>query len=431
MSDLWVRNPQATRRGVRILFPVFWPASLAGTICTMPKLDTAPPRPAVRTAAPQESRRSALKGRPVTIIGAGIAGLTAATALAQRGAQVSVLERAPALTETGAGLQISPNAGRVLAALGLSEKLDQLATRSDGVELRDSAGRLVIRLDMAAHRPKDRFYTIHRAKLLTLLEDAARQAGVEIRLGHDIRALPQDVPLIIGADGVKSVVRPLLNGPETPFFTGQTAWRALIPEQGNDAIGVAQVFMGPGRHLVSYPLKPGLRNLVAVLERPDWSDEGWSQPGNPDDLRAAFARFGGPVTNWLAQVDQVSIWGLFRHPVAQNWQNGRLAIIGDAAHPTLPFLAQGAVMAIEDAWILAHVLDQDPDQAAALARFQALRLPRCQQIVAAANSNARNYHLRGPTRAIAHAGLRAVARLAPSRLLDRFNWLYDFDPTAL
>lgn len=364
--------------------------------------------------------------RAATIIGAGIAGLTAACALAQRGYEVTVLERAGALREVGAGLQISPNAVRVLEALGLWDRFQAISVASQRVELRDSAGRQVARLDLARHRPDDRFRLVHRARLVALLEQAAREAGARIELGHEVTELP-DAPLLIGADGVKSKVRPALNGAEAPFFTGQTAWRALIPEP-SDAAGIVQVFMGPGRHLVSYPLGQGLRNIVAVIERPEWHDEGWSLPGDPADLQAAFARFGAPVPDWLAQVDQVGMWGLFRHNVAAHWQDGRQVLIGDAAHPTLPFLAQGAVMAIEDAWVLAACLDGGDDQAAALARFQTLRQPRCQRIVEAANANARNYHLRGPTRAVAHAGLRAVSRLTPGRLIERFAWLYDYDP---
>ena len=368
--------------------------------------------------------------REATIIGAGIAGLTAACALAQRGFSVTVLERAGALREVGAGLQISPNGVRVLEALGLWPRFEAISTRSDRVELNDSTGRPVARLDLARHRPQDRFRLVHRARLVALLEQAAREAGARIELGHEVTAPPPDAALLIGADGVKSRLRPLLNGPETPFFTGQTAWRALIPAEA-DAPPMAQVFMGPGRHLVSYPLGQGLRNIVAVLERPDWQDEGWSIPGDPAELRAAFARFGGPVPGWLARVEQVGQWGLFRHPVAARWQDGSRALIGDAAHPTLPFLAQGAVMALEDAWTLAACLAAEPDQQRALARYEALRQPRCRRIVEAANANARNYHLKGPTRAVAHAGLRAVNRLAPTRLIERFAWLYDHDPTAL
>lgn len=376
---------------------------------------------------------SKLHSLSIAIVGAGIAGLTAATALARRGASVTVHERADALREVGAGLQLSPNALRVLDALDLWPRLQAVSVPSERVELRDSSARLVARLDLARYRPKDRFRLVHRARLLELLADAARDAGARILLGQDI-ATPPQADLVVGADGVKSRMRPLLNGPEIPFFTGQTAWRAVIPAEPG-AQPAAQVFMGPGRHLVSYPLGQGMRNIVAVVERPDWRDEGWSQPGDPADLRAAFGHFGGPVPDWLAAVDQVSLWGLFRHPVAAHWQRPAgqgpaLALIGDAAHPTLPFLAQGAVMAIEDAWVLAACLSED-ELTPALARYQALRQPRCQRIVKAANDNARNYHLQGPARAVAHAGLRAVSTLAPARLIERFAWLYDYDPTAL
>ena len=368
-----------------------------------------------------------LTNRPITVIGAGVAGLTAALALAQRGADVQVLERAGALREVGAGLQISPNAGRVLEALGLGAALDAVSVRSEGVVLHDDNGRQVAAMPLAAHRPGQAFRFIHRARLIEVLEQAARAAGARISLNTDITDLP-DAPLLIGADGLHSRVRTALNGPETPFFTGQTAWRALIPDGAPDPF--ARVFMGPGRHLVSYALGGGLRNIVAVMERPDWTAEGWSHADDPAHLRAAFARFGGPVPDWLAQVDAVGIWGLFRHQVAPRWQDGGRVILGDAAHPTLPFMAQGAVMAIEDAWVLTACLDAIADQPAALARFQALRAPRVTRVVEAANGNARNYHLSGPARLIGHTGLRAVSKLAPKALLGKFDWIYDYDPLA-
>ncbi|MBA4490023.1 FAD-dependent oxidoreductase [Paracoccus sp. S1E-3] len=368
-----------------------------------------------------------LTHRDITIIGAGVAGLTVAAALAQRGAHVRVLERADALREVGAGLQISPNAGRVLEALGLSAPLDAVSVRSEGVVLHDSHGRQVAAMPLARRRPDAAFRLIHRARLIELLERAARDAGAEITLDSPVTDLP-DAPLLIGADGLHSRVRAALNGPQTPFFTGQTAWRALIPDGAADPF--ARVFMGPGRHLVSYPLGAGLRNIVGVMERPDWTAEGWSHEDDPDHLRAAFGRFGGPVPGWLAQLQRVGVWGLFRHPIAARWQDGRRVILGDAVHPTLPFMAQGAVMAIEDAWVLTECLDRIADQAAALARYQAARAPRVARVVAAANANARNYHLSGPQRLIGHAGLRAISRLAPGVLLGKFDWIYDYDPLA-
>ncbi|QBX34168.1 FAD-dependent oxidoreductase [Paracoccus liaowanqingii] len=370
----------------------------------------------------------ALEGRPATVIGAGIGGLTAALALARRGARVTLLERAPTIAEVGAGIQLSANAVRVFDALGLGPAVDAASLRNRAVQLNDAQGRRVLRMDLAAHRPEARFLLIHRARLIDLLARAALDAGVDLRLGQDI-ATPPDLPLVIGADGVRSTLRRALNGPETPFFTGQTAWRALLPEAA-DAPPEAQVFMGPGRHLVSYPLAGGLRNLVAVVERADWQDEGWSHPGDPTDLRAAFAGFAGPVPGWLAAVDRVHLWGLFRHPVAARWHDDRRAILGDAAHPTLPFLAQGAGMAIEDAWVLAACLDAGSDQPAALARYQALRQPRVTRITDAATANARNYHFKGPMRLAAHTVLRLADRLAPGLMPGRFDWLYDHDPVS-
>ncbi|MFC3169364.1 FAD-dependent oxidoreductase [Paracoccus fontiphilus] len=368
-----------------------------------------------------------LRSRPVTIVGGGVAGLTAAIALRRRGAEVAVLERAPAIAEVGAGLQLSPNAMRVLDALGLGPAIDAVSLPSRAVRLRDASGSDVVRLDMDGHRPGARFRLIHRARLIEVLEQAAASAGVRIELGRDIAALP-DAPLLIGADGLHSHVRASLNGREVPFFTGQTAWRAVIDDE--NAVPEAQVFMGPGRHLVSYPLAGGLRNIVAVLETREWQDEGWSRPDDPANLHAAFAGFGGPVPGWLAQVKAVHVWGLFRHEVASRWQDGRRAILGDAAHPTLPFMAQGACMAIEDAWTLAACLDAAPDQQAALARYENLRKPRAAKIVAAANANARNYHLTGARRLAAHAALRLGGRIAPGAVLSRFDWIYDFDPVA-
>lgn len=377
----------------------------------------------------------ALDDLGVTVIGAGIAGLAAACALGQRGARVRVVERAPLLSEVGAGLQLSPNAMRVIDALGLGPSLDAVSLPCRAVDLRDCAGQRVALLDLGRFRPQARFRLVHRPALLKVLERGARAAGAMIVLGHPLDQPPADAALVVGADGVRGRMRGLLNGEETPFFTRQTAWRALIPAE-DGAEPIAQIFLGPGRHLVSYPLAGGFRNIVAVVERPGWQDEDWSRPGDPAELRAAFAAFQGPVPGWLARVDEVGLWGLFRHEVAPVWQRGpgpgrpALVLIGDAAHPTLPFLAQGAAMAIEDAGVLAACLDAAPDIATGLARFQALRRPRCLRIVAAANANARNYHLRGPARAVAHAGLRAIARLAPGRLVDRFGWLYDHDPLA-
>ncbi len=383
---------------------------------------------------------SALSGLQATVIGAGIGGLAAALALCRRGASVSVLEQAPEISEVGAGLQISPNGTRVLTALGLDPAA--LGDQAEAVELRDQRGRLVTRMDLPA---VPGFYLCHRADLIAGLAAAARTAGAGVKLLQRVSTVElkaraealmrtgarQPAGLLIGADGVHSVLRPVLNGPSRPFFTGQVAWRATIPGSGGPA--VVQVFMGPGRHLVSYPLRGGaLRNIVAVEERRQWAAEGWTHADDPTALRAAFGGFGGSVPDWLASIEQVWLWGLFRHPVARRWHDGqgRAVILGDAAHATLPFLAQGANMALEDAWVLAEALAARPDAPAeALAGFEARRKRRCKDIVAAADRNARAYHLRAPIAPIGHAILRLAGHVAPGLALRRFAWVHEHDVT--
>ncbi|MDJ0826930.1 MAG: FAD-dependent monooxygenase [Rhodobacter sp.] len=367
-----------------------------------------------------------LIGLPVDVIGAGVAGLAVATALAQRGAQVRAFEQAPEIAEVGAGLQISPNGAAVLAALGQGDALRAAGIVSRAVELRNAAGRTVLRLDLARHsKGPHPFVLIHRARLIAILERAARAAGVEIVLNARVDGAASP-GLLIGADGVHSVIRPHLNGPAEPFFTGQVAWRAVIEDA---AVPEAHVYMGPGRHLVSYPLPGGLRNIVAVEERGGWAAEGWTHGDDPANLRAAFAGFAPEVRDWLERVETVHLWGLFRHPVAARWHDDRTAILGDAAHPTLPFLAQGANMALEDAWVLAACLAERP-VAEALALYQARRRPRVLRVIAAANANARNYHLRNPlVRGLAHTALRLGGALAPGAALRRFAWLYGHDVT--
>ncbi len=389
-----------------------------------------------------------IKGASVRVIGAGVAGLSVALALAQRGAEVQVLEQAAALEDVGAGVQISRNGAVVLGALGLGDGLTARGVQGQGVALFDGvSGRPVLQLDLARIRPDQRPFYLHRADLIGMLRDAAVGAGVRIVLGVKVQAVDlsggrpkivqqnggtDECDLLIGADGLKSVVHRALNGVTAPFFTRQAAWRAVIPAQGGDE-AVAEVHMGPGRHLVSYPIRGGgLRNIVAVEERGSWLAEGWSQPDDPANLRAAFAGFSPRVRGWLDQVTETGIWGLFRHPVARHWYRdlpqGRAVILGDAAHPTLPFLAQGANMALEDAFVLADLLDRQG--MGGMAAFQAQRAARCQRIVDASTGNARLYHLRRPWRGPAYLALGIAGAVAPARMVARYDWLWGHDVTA-
>jgi len=377
----------------------------------------------------------------IAVIGAGIGGLAVARALALRGADVTVMEQAAGIAEVGAGLQISPNGFAVLAALGLADALRSV--RGAAVHLRDYRGAGVLRLDLG--RPsRAGFHFVHRADLIDLLAEGARAAGARFRLLQKVTGVEPgphprvetasgaafEADLVIGADGLHSVARTALNGITAPFFTRQVAWRALIPNDANHGPEV-RVHMGPLRHVVSYPLREGsLLNLVAVQERAAWTSESWSQTDDPDALRAAFADFGGEVREMLAAVDTVHLWGLFRHPVARVWQRGGVAILGDAAHPTLPFMAQGACMALEDAWVLADALGRAETFQEGLTRYQARREARARRVVEAASRNAWKYHLSfPPLRWAAHTALRAGGAVAPERMIRLFDWIYAHDVT--
>ena len=267
--------------------------------------------------------------------------------------------------------------------------------------------------------------------MIDVLKEAAEAAGATLETGRTVEPPPAghalaDDDLLIGADGLKSRLRARVDEASKPFFTKQVAWRALVPGTPEP---VVEVHMGPGRHLVTYPLQGGLRNIVAVEERAGWADEGWSHEDHPANLRAAFQGFARPVRDWLEQVDQVHLWGLFRHRVADRWYSGRQVVLGDAAHPTLPFLAQGANLALEDAWVLTDKLSQKP-LAEALAAYQEVRKPRAIRVTEAATANARNYHLSfPPVRFAAHSLLRLAGLLAPTQPLKRFDWLYRHDVT--
>lgn len=386
-----------------------------------------------------------LKSLDITVIGGGIGGLTSALALRQRGASVTVLEQAEAITEVGAGIQVSPNGLRVIEALGLANDLFARSVQGRAVSLRNgSTGVEVARLDLKRLPDDQRYLFVHRADLVDLLSAAARAQGVSVRLLQRVDTVTsgprpkvvlatgdqRETDLAIGADGIHSAVRPGLNSAQKPFFTGQVAWRCIVPNTtGHPAH--ARVHMGPGRHMVTYPLRDGtLLNVVAVEERAQWAAESWSQRDDADNMRKAFAGFDAEVHQILSQAENPGVWGLFRHPVAARWYGQGTALLGDAAHPTLPFLAQGANMAMEDAWVLADALTQAQDLGAGLAEYQQRRKARVTRVIDAASRNARNYHLSpGPFRFAAHTALGLLSRVSPGQMLGRFDWLYGHDVT--
>ncbi|KAA2316816.1 monooxygenase [Pseudooceanicola sediminis] len=388
----------------------------------------------------------ALRDLKIAVIGAGIGGLAAARALALRGADVTILEQAGAIREVGAGLQISPNGAAVLRGLGLD--VAQIGQAGRALNLLDYRGRSALRMDLTPRDGAPGYYFCHRADVISALAESARQAGVRIRLLQCVDTVDvSDTPeirtctqtrirpdLVVGADGLHSRLRAALLGEAQARFSGQVAWRAVVPVPANrpGPPSEARLFMGPGRHLVTYPLRGGrAQNIVAVEERREWAPDSWSHQDDPKALRRAFAGFCPEVKDLLGRVTTVNLWGLHSHPIAPEWHRDHCVLLGDAAHPTLPFLAQGANMALEDAWVLAAALDTADTVPDGLAQYQALRKARVTRAITAANRNAWKYHLRfAPLRAVAHSVLRLSDRVAPSFMKHQFDWLYDHDVTG-
>ena len=378
------------------------------------------------------------------VIGGGIGGLAAATALAQRGVAVTLLEQAPKLEDVGAGLQVSPNGLAVMRALGLEASLRQKCAVLGQAVVLNSEGSAdeVARLDLTRLKDDQRYYFMHRADLVDVLAGAAKRQNVTFEMGAEVASVkPGPLPevlmadgtrrraeLVVAADGLHSVARGVLNGPDDAKFSGQVAWRATV-ENRFDHPDEVHVAMGSGRHLVSYPIRDGREiNLVAVEEREAWAPEGWQEPDNPANLRKGFAGFQGRAAAMIGAVETVTLWGLHLHPVAPIWQREGVVMLGDAAHPTLPFLAQGANMALEDAYVLATCAATGGTDWAS--QYQAQRFARVARVVKAAERNAWRYHLRpGLVRSVAHFGLSMGSRFAPGRMLGAYDWLYGFDVT--
>ncbi len=395
----------------------------------------------------------AVRGKSITVLGAGIGGLTAAIALARRGACVTVVEQAPELTEVGAGLQITPNGSAVLEALDLGRRIRAIGIDLAAVELKDyRGGDPVLRLDMstASHRNNNPYLLVHRADMIEMLAASATRHGVSIVLGKKVTGvtigfdqvtLPiEDGPqhtskILVGADGVRSLTRQALNFKTPPNFTGHVAWRTTIDARFVPIYNmppVVSVYMGPKKHMVTYPLRGGrFINVVGIEERETWAAEGWRHKGDPEVFRETLNGWAPELRKLLTVCEDVYFWGLFAYPVAETWSQGNATILGDALHPTLPYLAQGANMALEDAWVLAEEMDKHDDIQDAFTAYRKRRHRRVSKIVKGASKNTRVYHMANPAkRYVAHQAMRLAGRIAPDRILDKYNWLYGLDVTA-
>ena len=351
----------------------------------------------------------------VGIVGGGIGGLSAALSLRAVGIDAHVYERAAALGEVGAGVQVSPNASRVLHGLGLAGALDRTGVRPAALHQRRwDDGRTLLRTPLAEsleatfgfphyqmHRadllaalaggiPADRIHLWHR---LTGLDEHA--GGVRARFANGASA---DVDVLVGADGIHSTVREILFGAEKPRFTGCVAYRGLLPADRLRHLSLevtVQIWMGPGRHFVHYFVSGRrLVNFVAVVEQDTWTRESWTDRGEVADALAAFDGWHPQVRGILEGVDETFVWALFDRAPLARWSAGRVTLLGDACHPMLPFMAQGAAQAIEDGATLAACLSAaGPDTAEALRRYQRLRLPRATRVQALSGDNKTRYHL--------------------------------------
>lgn len=391
------------------------------------------------------------KPKRALVAGGGIAGLASALGLARAGWHVTVCEQADALREVGAGLQMSPNALRVLRWLGIDPAVEVTAFRPEAAEMRDGrTGEIITRVELgrtAELRWGAPYLHIHRADLMRVLAEAAVAAGVEIRTGA--RAVGYlnrmacarlrladgatlEGELIVGADGIRSALRSELNGAEDPEFLGQVAWRGTLPAAWLPPGLVAPnatVWAGPGRHLVTYYLRGGdLVNFVAVEEREGWAEEGWSRPGDPDDLRAAFEGWHPQVVDLLAAVEETYLWGLFGRPEQVRWVEDRVALLGDAAHPMLPFMAQGAAMALEDVAVLLRALDRHEKVSEALLAWEEARWSRVTRVQAQSRSNGSLFHKRSAVgQFLAWTPIAAVTRYVPGLAAAQLDWLYGHD----
>ncbi|MBE9476088.1 MAG: FAD-dependent monooxygenase [Proteobacteria bacterium] len=379
----------------------------------------------------------------IAIVGGGIGGLTTAIALRKKGFTVTLFEQAPEIGEVGAGLQISVNAVRVLNALGLQPQ-NWVCSKPKSITLHDyKDGRMVANVAMNS-TPDAPYLQFHRADLIDELMAAATKSGAVIKLGQQASVVNtgagsvtvdgQSYDLVVGADGVRSTIRDQFYDAQKPQFTRQIAWRALVcaNDLPNGFTQNTHLYMGPNKHMVTYPLRDGkLINIVAVEERNTWTDEGWNHPGDADELRRLFSGWCGDVTTLLAQVKNPIVWGLFAHPTLHSWVKNRLVLLGDSAHPMVPFVAQGACMAIEDAWVLADQLAKGGDINTTLQSYQSIRKPRATKVQETALKSGRIYHTSNPlARGLLHTGMRLSAKVAPDIMAGHYDWIYDHDVTA-
>lgn len=395
--------------------------------------------------------------RNLVIAGAGIGGLTAALSLARIGARVSVFEQAERLEETGAGVQLTPNATRVLTELGLAERLAVSAVTPDAIRVLSAAwGREIVRIPLGREVEKQYgapYWVIHRGDLQLALADAARNhIDIDVSLGTRIedfvahsngvtvqarragQVIDERAIALIGADGLWSSVRARMRRDTPPRFRYRTAWRALVPahEVAEEwRAPLINLWLGRDAHLVHYPVKGGaLINIVAIADD-TWQSHSWNAASDREDVLRRFGRFDWTETarTLLAVPEQWHKWALHDRPAPMRSGKGAVTLLGDAAHPMLPFLAQGAAMAIEDGAVLAAQFAEHFERPSkALRRYEKLRRRRTSRAMRAARKQGNVYGRSGPEALLRNMAMRL---LGGERLLRRYNWLYKWQPPVV
>ena len=383
--------------------------------------------------------------------------MTAALALARNGFRVTVLEQSERLEETGAGIQLSPNAARTLIDLGLEDHLRPFAVAPTALRVMSAAsGREIVRMPLgkgAEQRYGAPYWMIHRGDLqAALLAAVSRTLEITLKLGarvEDFVAHPDGITVsvsngaratderglaLIGADGLWSQVRQRIGYGEPPRFTGRTAWRSLVPAREvapEFREPIVHLWLGSDAHLVHYPVKAGQVVNVVVITAESWNAPGWSEPAGRADLvpRLPAAAWALPARALVGLPDAWLKWALYERRPIGRWSRGPVGLLGDAAHPMLPYLAQGAAMAIEDAAVVAQCMARQPDDpAAALQSYYASRKARTRKVQRLAARNGDRYHLGG----LSGFGRDLVLRtIGGERLLHNYDWIYGWRPPAL
>ena len=385
----------------------------------------------------------------IAIIGGGIGGLAAALALEQRGLEAIVCEQSPALSEIGAGLNLTPNAVKALRALGVENEVDAVASGSEFLNIRSwKSGRYISRMRRGDFRQKFGApnLSVHRADLLGVLSGAlkstdirvgTRCVSVEVRdrdaVAHFADGSAVEADIVVGADGIHSVVRNSLFGADSPRFTGCICWRGMapvgaVPPEINIQDGA--LWMGPHGHVVHYPVRRGeLLNIVAHFDSEAWTEESWTRECDASEPMSTYAEWNSELTRLYPCSERWYKWALYDRDPLERWSRGRATLLGDSAHAMLPYLGQGAAMAIEDAYALAAMIARQPeDLDGALAAYERIRAPRAKAAVLGSRARARENHL--PSR---FAQIKRDLKFALRERFGRDNtafqvgWLYAYD----